>query len=228
MDIPGVLLLAVTILGLLAAIAGCLVFLVRGRTDVARSIAMVSIAWIAAYAALLIITSLASRERTLALGETKRFCGFYLDCHMGVAVERVDTMSSIGALRAGGTFYVLTLRVSSDARRVPLHLEQPSIAIVDAEGFRYDRSIDAERTLPHEHTADLERPVEAGHSFTRAVVIDVPHGVRNPRLHVTMGGLLNRTVELAVIGDEDALLHAATLHALGPGSGVSSASAGVR
>ncbi len=228
MDIPGVLLLAVTILGLLAAIAGCLVFLVRGRTDVARSIAMVSIAWIAAYAALLIITSLASRERTLALGETKRFCGFYLDCHMGVAVERVDTMSSIGALRAGGTFYVLTLRVSSDARRVPLHLEQPSIAIVDAEGFRYDRSIDAEQTLPHEQTADLERPVEAGHSFTRAVVIDVPHGVRNPRLHVTMGGLLNRTVELAVIGDEDALLHAATLHALGPGSGVSSASAGVR
>jgi hypothetical protein len=32
-------------------------------------------------------------------------------------------------------------------------------------------------------------------------------------------------VELAIIGDEDALLHARTLHALEPGTGVSSATA---
>jgi hypothetical protein len=228
MEIPGVLLLALTILGVLAAAVACVVSLMRGRAHIARPIAMVAVAWIAAYAALLIVTSLASRERTLALGETKRFCGFYLDCHMGVAVERVDTMSSIGDLRAGGTFYVVTLRVSSDARRVSLRLEQPSIAIVDAEGFRYDRSRAAERRLARDEPIDLEHPVEAGHSFSRAVVIDVPHGVRNPRLRVTMGGSLDRAVELAVIGDEDAFLHAPTLHALVPGSGVSSASAGAR
>ena len=228
MEIPGVPLLAVTILGLIAAVVACIVAVVRGRADVARSIAMVSVAWIAAYAALLIVTSLASRERTLALGETKRFCGFYLDCHMGVAVEHVDTMSSIGDMRAGGTFYVITLRVSSDAKRVPLHLENPSIAIVDREGFRYDRFFDAERRIAREQAVDLERPVEAGHSFTRVVVIDVPHGARNPRLLVRMGGLLDRAVELAILGDEDAFLHAQTLHALVPGSGVSSVSAGVR
>jgi hypothetical protein len=128
-------------------------------------------------------------------------------------------------MRAGGTFYVLTLRVSSDARRVALHLDKPRVAIVDAEGFRYERSLDAERKLASAQLADLERPVNAGESFSRVVVIDVPHGARDPRLHVTMGGRLDRAVELVLIGDEDAVLHAPTLHALTPGSGVSSASA---
>ena len=228
MEIPGVLLLAITLLGLLAVGVACIVLNARGRAGGARSIAMVGLAWIGAYAALLIATSLASHERTLDLGETKRFCGFYLDCHMGVAVERVDTMSIIGDLRAGGTFYVVTLRVSSDARRVPLRLEQPRFAVVDAEGFRHERFVSAERKLTGGQMLDLERPVDPGHSFTRTIVIDVPHGVRNPRLHVTMGGPLDRAIELGVIGDEDALLHAPTLHALDAGTGIPSASAGVR
>lgn len=223
MEELGVPLLALTALGLLAAGVACVILVRRRRAPAARTIALVTAAWLGAYATVLIVTSLASRERTLALGETKRFCGFYLDCHMGVAVERVDTMSAIGDVRAGGTFYVVMLRVSSDARRVPLHLEQPDIAIVDAEGFRHERSLEAEQRLGGTQQIELERPVAPGHSFTRAVVIDVPHDVRHPLLHVTMGGLLDRTVELALIGDEDALLHASTVHALVPGSGVSSA-----
>lgn len=228
MELLGVPLLALTVLGLLLAAVSAVVVMRRGRAPIGRAIMLVSGAWLAAYATVLIVTSLASRERTLALGEAKRFCGFYLDCHMAVAVERVDTASSIGDIRAGGTFYVVTLRVSSDARRVALRLEQPTVVIVDAEGFRHERSLDAEQKLVSEQLAALEQPVEAGDSFTRAVVIDVPHGVRDPRLLVTMGGALDRVVELALIGDEDALLHAPTLHALAPGSGVSSASARVR
>ena len=230
MEFPGVAVLALTLLGLLAAGVMTLLAIAKGRTPVARSVVLISGAWVAAYATLLVVTSIASRERTLPLGETKRFCGFYLDCHMGVAVERVQTMSSIGEagneLRAGGTFYVITLRVSSDARRVPLHLEQPKFAVVDAEGFRHERSLDAEQRLPSAWLADLEQPVRAGSSFTRTIIIDVPRGARDARLHVTMGGPLDRAVELALIGDEDALLHAPTLHALAPASGVSSASAG--
>jgi hypothetical protein len=228
MELLGIPLFAFTALGLIAAGVLAAVSMLRGRMHVARSIALVSGAWLAAYATVLIVTSLESRERTLPVGEPKRFCGFYLDCHMAVAVERVDTVSSIGDIRAGGTFYVVTLRVSSDARRVPLHLEQPSVAIVDAEGFRHERSFDAEQKLESARLAALERPVDAGDSFTRAVVIDVPHGVRDPRLLVTMGGRLDRVVERVLIGDEDAILHAPTLHALVPGSGVSSASARVR
>jgi hypothetical protein len=232
MEFLGVPLLALTLLGLLAAGIAAGLATLRGRTHVTRSIVLVAGAWVAAYATLLIVTSIASGERTLALGETKRFCGFYLDCHMGVAVERVDTMSRIGEpddeLTAGGTFYVITLRVSSDARRVPLRLYQPEVVIVDAEGFRHERSLEAEQRLPRAQLADLEQRVDAGGSFTRAIVIDVPHGAREPRLHITMGAPLARAVELALIGDEDALFHAPTLQALAPVSGVSSASAGAR
>ena len=232
MESVGVPLLALTVLGLAGAAIAVAVAMLRGRTRAVRAVVLLSTAWLGAYATLLIVTSLTSRERTLALGETKRFCGFYLDCHMGVAVERVDTTASIGegadAIRAGGTFYVVTLRVSSDARRVPLHLEQPRVVIVDAEGFRHERSLDAERRLERARLAELEQPLDAGASFTRAIVIDVPHGVRDPRLHVSMGGPLDRAAELALIGDEDAILHARTLHALIPGSGVPSASGRVR
>ena len=232
MESLGIPLLAFTVLGLLAAgVVGALALL-RGRTRSVRTLALLCGAWLGAYATVLIVTSLGSRERTLALGETKRFCGFYLDCHMGVAVVRVDTTSSIGEagkeIRAGGTFYVVTLRVSNNAQRVPLRLEEPRITIVDAEGFRYERSLDAEHALASGPLVNLERPVDAGHSFTRVIVVDVPHAVREPRLHVTMGGPLDRAAELALIGDDDAVLHARTLHALAQGSGVSSASARLR
>jgi hypothetical protein len=229
MEIAGVSLLALTLLGLLASGIVAVIAMARGRPRVAQYIALVVGAWVAAYGAVLIVTSVMSRERVLAVGETKRFCGFYLDCHMGVAVERVDTASSVGPpgdeMRAGGTFYLITMRVSSDARRVPLSLDKPSVTIVDVEGFRYERSLEAERKLASAQLADLEQPVNAGESFSRVVIIDVPRGVRDPRLHVTMGGPFDRAVERVLIGDEDALLHAPTLHALTPGSGVSSASA---
>ena len=228
MDFPGVFFLAVTLFGVGAA--GIVAFLAarRGHTHTAKSIAAVGMAWIAAYVALLLITSLVSSERTLALGETKRFCGFYLDCHLGVAVERVDTTSRIGegsnAIQAGGTFYIITVRVSSDAQRVPLELARPRALVVDAEGYRYERVHDAEQRLASGGAPlDLELRVDAGQSYTRRLVFDVPRGAREPRLHVTEGSLIERAMELAIIGDEDALLHRPTLHALEPGHGVSSA-----
>jgi hypothetical protein len=233
MDFPGVLLLAVTLFGVVAS--AIVVFLAarRGRTSAARSITAIAAAWLATYVALLVITSLVSGERTLALGETKRFCGFYLDCHLGVAVDRVDTTTQIGegshTLEAGGTFYVVTVRVSSDARRVPLELNQPRAVLVDAEGYRYERVPDAEQRLAGAGAPiHLDEWVGPGQSYTRRLVFDVPRGAREPRLHVTEGSPIERAMELAIIGDEDALLHAPTLHALQLGAGFSSAAAGVR
>lgn len=230
MEIPGVVLLAFTALALPTVIVAALVARARGHERAAKAIGLTAAAYVGAYATILVATSVTSHERTLPLGETKRFCGFYLDCHMGVAVERVDTMSSIGEpgneIRAGGAFYVATLRVSSNAVRAPLRLESPRFVIVDREGFEYERLPPAEEKLAGALLADLEQTVAAGDSFTRTIVIDVPQGVRQPRLHVTMGGSLARLAELAIIGDEDALLHSPTLHALSSGSGLSSASAG--
>jgi type II secretory pathway pseudopilin PulG len=49
MAIPGVALLALTILGLLAAALATVLAIVKGRTRVARGIVLVSGAWVAAF-----------------------------------------------------------------------------------------------------------------------------------------------------------------------------------
>ena len=73
--------------------------------------------WAVVYTTMLLASSLTSDERVLDVAQDKKFCGFYLDCHMQVAVTGVDTVREIGLRRANGVFYVVTLRVSSDAVR---------------------------------------------------------------------------------------------------------------
>jgi hypothetical protein len=76
------------------------------------------------YAVALVAVSVASQRHVLAPGEIKRFCGLYLDCHLGVSVDAVRTAATVGdperLVRAKGTFQIVTLRVSSDARRATL------------------------------------------------------------------------------------------------------------
>src|SRR5260370_13079289 len=87
--------------------------------------------------------SLTSRPRVLGLHEAKRFCGFYLDCHMGVSVEAVDTAKTIGARPAqrvaAGRFWIVTVSVSNTAVRVALRLHHARALVVDGQRRRYER-----------------------------------------------------------------------------------------
>lgn len=162
------------------------------------------------YGAAVLVTSLVSHERLLPTGETKRFCGFYLDCHLGVAVEGVAVRPAIGELRAAASFRVVTLRISSNARRATLRPHGLDVTLVDAGGNHYDRARDAEAALAAGRT---ERDVEAGGSYTVDVVFDVPESLMT-RLDAREGLGVDRWIERALIGDEDALLHRRTLLAL--------------
>src|SRR3990172_1211092 len=64
-----------------------------------RSLALGGAAWAALYLTLLLSASLTSRGRMLGLNEDKKFCGFYIDCHMQVAVTRVDTARQLRTLQ---------------------------------------------------------------------------------------------------------------------------------
>ena len=64
------------------------------------------------YGLLLAGFSLFSRDRTLARGEEKYFCE--LDCHLAYSVQAVQRIKSIGDVRAGGEFYVVTIRTRFD------------------------------------------------------------------------------------------------------------------
>ncbi len=198
------------------ALGGLALLALAGRQMVRAGVYVAAAALVGAgYGVALVATSLASHERLLAVGDTKRFCGFYLDCHLGVSVEGVALVPEIGGVRAGGAFHVLTLRISSDAKRATLRPGRVDLVLVDEAGRHIARAQAAEAALARERGASgpLEQDVAAGGSYTVTVVFDVPAGAA-PRLWAREGIGVDRLIERVLIGDEDALLHRPVLMAL--------------
>ena len=168
-----------------------------------RRMALGAAGWATVYLAMLLGSSLTSRERQLGLNEDKQFCGFYIDCHMQVAVTDVDTVRQIDTLKSGGLYYVVKLRVSSSAVRAHLRLLDPQFVLRDAQGREY-------HSLPVDRHDSLTRLIGPEESFTTTVVFDVPAAVQAPRLYVTEGIWADRFLEFFLIGDEDSVLHERT------------------
>ncbi len=92
----GLLLMTISFLGLVAGAGVVAYALVRGKPALIRGVAVLAGAWAAVHLVLLLGTSLASHETVLGSGQRKAFCGFYLDCHLGVAVEAVQRTDRVG------------------------------------------------------------------------------------------------------------------------------------
>ena len=178
----------------------------------------------ALYTAALIITSLQSTTEHLPLGQTKHFCGFYLDCHIGVAVAAVEQhdalADSTGTVLAKplGRFWLVRVRMSSDARGATLTAVEPLIEVVDSAGTHY-----APSALGRKALAALRGPQPAlAGSYTPGgeryawFAFDLPANVHGPSLLVRddLGAL--HVEETILIGDEDALWHARELLSLTP------------
>jgi hypothetical protein len=170
-------------------------------------------AWVGLYVATVLIVSLTSREVILSRGKPKRFCGFYLDCHLSVAVFNASTTPTLGG--AGGqksergVFYLLTVRVSNDARRATLTLKRPGVWMVDDQGRRFEP---VSSPAAGDGPRGLSQPLLAGTGYPTVLVFDVPRDISRPRLLVTeMDGVWpDRLFEWFLIGDEDSLLHKKT------------------
>ena len=214
MDTPiiGIFLLLLTVVAMFLGTVGVIHALLKQKRELKKAILIGAAIWIAAYLLILVSVSALSHGRVLGRGDVKPFCGFYLDCHLRAAVEGVDTARAIGAtphrLAASGGWWIVTVRVSSNARRASLKLLQPRLVVVDDPGTVYSRVADAERALGD--TVSLERRLGPGDSLVRRVVFDLPRGVRRPRLLFTEGYWIDRVIELFLIGDEDSLLHGRT------------------
>lgn len=196
-----------------ALLGGIVHALLTGRLRRARLAATLAVAWAVLYLGAVLAFSVSSTEQVLGLNQPKRFCGFYLDCHAMVSLVDVARSRTLGAgaqaATAAGLYYVVTLRQSSDGKRVPIGIADPVATVIDADGIRYDRSSAAEAAL-----AAIEGPqpglghaVQAGSGYTTKLVFDLPRDVSDPRLHVAEGGWLARLSELFLIGDEDSMLH---------------------
>jgi hypothetical protein len=216
----GVLLMLATLLIAGAAIVAAVAAGYFHRPALARGAQIGLLAWGAGYTALLLGSSLTSRERILERGETKRFCGFYLDCHMGAAVVDVRRTTTLGnppnEVRAAGEFYVVTLKVTSNAVRATLSLANPSATVVDRAGRSYPRSTVGERALANAigPAIPLTYPVNGESHFTTPVVFDLPKDIVEAKLLITDTPGLARAIEGALIGDEDSFLHKRTYHSL--------------
>ncbi|HEX4574875.1 MAG TPA: hypothetical protein VH158_07075 [Gemmatimonadales bacterium] len=186
--------------GTATAVLLCLVAVGLGRRAAARRIALFALGGIGAYAALLLVASLASHDRVLEPEAEKHICE--VDCHLAYAVVRVKTTRVLEGRVARGAFYVVTVRVRFDEATIsprrgmaPLTPNSRYAALVDARGNRYETA-----------TAELRRPLVPGQVDTLDLIFDVPPDARDLRLLLASDDAETRWV----IGHENSPFHGKT------------------
>lgn len=180
----------------------------RTFTGVAAIIAL-------AYGGGVIAASAASTEQTLLPGDIKWFCGFYLDCHLGMSVERVERVAALssatGTIKPAGSFHVLTLRLHNNAKNpnIDMLLYRPDARIIDALGNEYTRSSAGEAALDRsERPGAIGAETKVTHTPVDAtIVFDLPANIQQPRLQVSEGWIVDRIIELGLINDENSIFH---------------------
>lgn len=209
----GVLLMLMTIGGVLVASVLLVISLVTKKMWLTKfTIGGVAV-WFVFYVVMLFGFSFASMEKTLAMNEPKEFCGFYLDCHMHTAVSGVRTAKTLGDLTADGQFYIIKIKVFSNAKAATLGFTTVDAHVVDATARTYNRDERAEVQLGNQPPFDRKiSPVE---SFEKEIVFDLPVDVQNPRLNISEGYGVDKAIEAVLVDDEDSILHKRTYFRLG-------------
>jgi hypothetical protein len=201
----GVLLMAMTIGGLIVAAILFIIALATHKTWL-RSFVLGGVAvWFAFYLLMLFAFSLSSEEKDLRQNQPKEFCGFYLDCHMHTAVTDVRKTKTLGNKTANGEFYIVTVKVSSNAKQATLGLLTVDAHVVDAGGHTYPRDAQAETQLPTQ--PDFDQKISPVESFEKQIVYDLPADVQNARLDIREGYGIDHVIEAVLVDDEDSLLH---------------------
>src|SRR3954452_16246665 len=152
----GVLLMLMSIGGVIAAVIMAIVALITKKRWLLRFTLAAVAVWFSFYAVMLMGFSAASTEKELGLNEPKAYCGFYLDCHMHTAVTAVRTTKRLGEREANGDFYVVRVKVFSDAGRARLGLLTVDAHVVDGRGNVYVRDDMAETELQPQPSFDLK------------------------------------------------------------------------
>ena len=144
------------------------------------------------YAGFFLSTSLTSQERVLPVGTAYHFCGFYLDCHLSVAVESVV----VTPLAGGGERYTVQVRFASDARRATMELRHPGATLVDDLGAQVEPA-----------SGPTGARLSPDSSMIAEFIFDARTPLVNPRLRMVKGDRIERMAEVFLIGDPDSFLH---------------------
>lgn len=147
----------------------------RGRFRAARTALIRLLACIAAYMLVLLGFSLAEPRTEIPIGEARCFDDW---C---ITVEQAARQSAIGRAKASGTFYVITLRVSSRAKGRPQRETGVDIYLIDALGRRIEISPSGQAALAQAGLAGepLTSFAAPGASFQSRLAFDVPPDARH-------------------------------------------------
>ncbi len=199
----------VLILGFLASIAvlaGAAVSALLGRSKLAGKLLVGLGVCLAVYLGIVAGVSLASPQRVLALGEDRCFDDW---C---VAVENVEKTAELGqGTRAEGVFYVVTLRLSNQARGREQRASSAAVHLLDSTGRVYDLSPSGQAAYDAEWgaAAPLTSSLAVGQSLNTVQVFDLPKNAQGVGLAVEHP--VGFSPGLFVIGDEASLLHKPTI-----------------
>jgi hypothetical protein len=193
----GDLALVATVLAVTAGLVTLVVALLVGRSVPARRAALTVVALVALYAAALLGSSLASRERTLAPGEEKSVSGFDPHLHFGVAEP---------AGRGPDGALLVTVRLRSDALQAMQDPRCLSAALVDARGRRWL----PEGTAARDRFAPFRGRLAPGESRVVTLAFRPDPGASGLRLLVVEAGFPCGIT----IGHEASPLHRKTFFAL--------------
>jgi hypothetical protein len=204
----GVLLMLMTIGGVITAIGLVIASLITGKRWLRNFTLSAVGVWFVFYGLMLVGFSAASKEQTLQFNEPKEYCGFYLDCHVHTAVTGVRTSKSIGPEIPNGLFYIVNVKVFSDAKNpeITMRLLTPDASAVDESGNRYGRAYSAEKRLPS-GDVDLGRDIHSYEAIEKEIVFDLPLNVSDPRLDIREGYGIDHVIEAVLVDDEDSIFH---------------------
>jgi hypothetical protein len=155
--------------------------------------------------------SFASQPKFLNLDQERCFD------EMCYSVKSVTMTHTLGQFTAQGDYYIITIQLRSAAQRTAQKPSQPDLFIVDSQGNRYSKIVNAgnefEMGQPVTNAQLWDQKIQPGEIVSRIVAFDLPRDIGQPGLVVTEGiGPLSTIL----IGDEGSLFHAKTEFLLNP------------
>ncbi len=207
----GVLLMLMTIGGLFVALILVIISLWTKKSWLTKFVVGGVAVWFVFYVAMLLGFSLLSEEKVLARDEPKEYCGFYLDCHLHTTVLDVRTAKTIGNQTAQGIFYIVKVKVWSDARNpnIAFRLLEPKAEVMDEGGRIYTRIAEAENQLPTAQIR-LNQDIKGKETIEKEIVFDLTEPGDKLKLLITEGYGIDKYIEAVLIDDDDSILHQQT------------------
>jgi hypothetical protein len=187
----------------LFGVIALLIALVTRRRMLARRLGIGLLSYIGLYAVLLVGFSLSTPQRVMEMRQVRCYDDW---C---AAVEQVRQVPVIGTVQAQGSFYLVTIQVTSQAKRISQRALDAAIYLLDGSGVRYDPSPAGQSALQAAGQAGqpLNSLVDAGGSFTYTAAFDLPPSATQVGLVMTHGAFPGNIV----IGDDQSFLHKPTI-----------------